>query len=241
MSFTRAMAESKAWRRALLCLSFALSACVVSPQPSPPELEPLLGDGIDLIDGGTEDLSDLMGFEAEPGSVIPATGSVIVTNLDTDDAPSTSVVRDDGSFSIALRAVPGDTIRFQVDQDGARSEPVDIAVDDVGQTSAVSEDAPSCLVIDPARFVALPGSGAARSIVISNDCTEAVRIASPRLRRGRGPFTFSPTQPILIEAGDVAFVTVRVAGTADESEDVLLLDILEPEIARRAITLTVPE
>ena len=44
-----------------------------------------------------------------------------------------------------------------------------------------------------------------------------------------------------VAPGDSGFITVRAVGEADESEDVLFLEVLEPVPTRRAITLTVPE
>lgn len=229
-------------KRGWLALPLLVAACVVSPQPSPPADEPDLdGDGIDVIGTGTEDFSELLTFEAAPGSVEPAEGVVIVTNLERSDAPSRVAVRADGSFSVALAGFPGDTVRFQVDQAGARSQPVDIAVDATGQVVDVVEDAPACLTISPARYLPLSGAGDAVSLVIDNGCDVAVELGAPRLRRGRGPFTFSPTGPLTLQPGDSGFVTVRAVGAADELEDVLFLDVLSPEPARRAITLTVPE
>ncbi len=224
-----------------IAISLALTSCVVSPQPSPPDPEPDLdGGGIGVLDPGTEDIGYLLTFEAAPGTVDPARGTVIVTNLDLDDAPSRVAVRSDGSFTIALAGLPGDTVRFQVDQDGNRSEPADVEVDATGQVGTLVEDAPACLTFAPARYLPLAAS-AAHSIVIRNDCSETVSLGAPRLRRGLGPFTFSPTAPIQIAAGDVAFITVRSSGEADEHEDVLLVDVLAPVIARRAVTLTVPD
>lgn len=218
------------------------AACVVSPQPSPPATEPDLdGDGIDLIDLGTEDLSQLLTFEAGAGTVDPADGVVIVTNLDTTDSPSVVPVRDDGSFSVALNGIPGNVVRFQVRLDDARSQPVDLQVDPTGQTGTVLADEPACLVIEPARFLSLDDAPSTKSVLLRNQCEERVRIAAPRLRRGEGPFTFSPTATTDIPAGETLIMTVRAIGDAPEIEDVLLLDILEPAPSRRAITLTVPE
>jgi len=234
--------SAKGWSRAsvLAWLFPLLTSCVVSPQPSPP-LPELDGDGIDVFGLGTEDFQELLTFEAEPGTVKPAEGFVIVTNLDRDDAPSAVVVRDDGSFSVALPGFPGDTIRFQVKQGDARSEPIDLLVDPSALFSTVAEDAPECLVIDPARFVALDGSGDARSIVIDNQCETSATFAAPQLRRGQGPFTFTPTSSMQIAPGARTIITVRATGTASESEDVLFLELIEPEATRRAITLTVPD
>jgi hypothetical protein len=230
------------WRGALLALSVAITSCVVSPQPSPPDPDPeIFGDGIAVNGAGTEDIADHLVFEAAAGTVVPAEGVVIATNLDTVDSPSTVAVRPDGSFSIALPGVAGDVVRFQVDQDGARSEPVDILVDATGQVADVVEDEPACLVLEPTRFVPLDGAGDERTIVVSNECVDTVRFDAPRLRRGLGPFTFSPTGTFEVAPGESGFITVRAVGEADENEDVLFLEVLEPVPTRRAITLTVPE
>ncbi|MFO0554788.1 MAG: hypothetical protein U0271_40805 [Polyangiaceae bacterium] len=218
------------------------AGCVVSPQPSPPETDPELdGDGID-VGVIPETVSEYISFDAAPGTVKPAEGVVIVTDLDTTEVPSTAVVRSDGSFSIALPGLPGHTYRFQVKQGDARSQPVDLVVDDTGTTAVlVEEDAPSCLVLDPGRYAPLDGEGDATTLLLRNDCGVPVRIAAPRLRRGQGPFVFSPTGALEIPASEVGFITVRAGGSGAETEDVLLLDVEEPVATRRAITLTIPE
>ena len=68
-----------------------------------------------------------------------------------------------------------------------------------------------------------------------------MRIATPRLRRGQASFTFSPTDSLSIEPGGVSFITVQRESSDGEVEDVLLLDVIEPEPTRRAITLTIPD
>jgi hypothetical protein len=61
------------------------TSCVVSPQPSPPDV---IFDGSRLgLTPTIELLSSVVGFQAAPGTVSPAEGEVIVTNLDTTDAP----------------------------------------------------------------------------------------------------------------------------------------------------------
>lgn len=225
----------------LLAAVFA-AACVVSPQPSPPATEPDLdGDEIQLIEVGTEDVSELISFEAGPGTVDPAEGVVLVTNLDNTDSPSVVPVRADGSFAVALNGIPDDVFRFQVRLDEVRSQPVDLRVDPTGQTSNVLTDEPACLVIEPARYLSLQDVPSSQSILLRNQCQELVRIAAPRLRRGQGPFAFSPTGNSDIPSGETLVMTVRALGDAAEQEDVLFLDIVAPVVARRAITLTIPE
>ncbi len=240
MTTHRSNAVEWALRGASLLLLLAAS-CVVSPQPIPPGDEPDLdGDGITVVETSAEDIIGLISFTAAANTVDPATGQVIVTNLETADAPSFVSVQADGSFSVALAGAPTDVIRFQVKQ-ALRSQPVDLRIDATAQAVVLVEDTPSCFVIEPARYAPLEGAGDAVSLVLRNDCEADVRIATPRLRRGQASFTFSPTDSLSIEPGGVSFITVQRESSDGEVEDVLLLDVIEPEPTRRAITLTIPD
>lgn len=222
-------------------LALLAASCVVSPQPIPPADEPSLdGDGIGVVDTSAEDAVGLISFTAAPGTVDPAEGRVIVTNLETDDAPSSVIVASDGSFSVALAGAPTDVIRFQVKQD-ARSQPVDLRIDATAEGVELVEDSPSCFVIEPARYAPLAGAGDTLSLVLRNECETNVSIDAPRLRRGLASFTFSPTASFSIEPGGVSFITVQRADADGEVEDVLFLDVVEPEPTRRAITLSIPD
>ncbi|MFO0758769.1 MAG: hypothetical protein U0359_19920 [Byssovorax sp.] len=223
----------------LLGLSTALAAgCVVSPQPSPPDV---IFDGARLgLTPSIEALSSVVGFQAQPGTVTPAGGEVRITNLDTTDAPSIAKVEADGSFTIAVPGLPGQTFRFQAKNGDARSAPFDARVDLSGGDLSSGLTPPSCVAFDPPRWVALDGAGDARSIVLENGCASAISIAPPRLRRGLGGFSFSPTGPIEIGPAATATLTFR-AGDGPEVEDVVLLDVTAPSPVRHAVTLTVPD
>lgn len=230
------------WVRAFgAALGLFAASCVVSPQPIPPGDEPALdGDGIGVIDTSAEDSMSFISFNAVPGTVDPAKGDVIVTNLETADAPSVVSVASDGSFSVSLAGAPTDVVRFQVKQ-ALRSQPVDLRIDATAQAVEVVDDTPSCFVIEPARYAPLEGAGDTLSLVLRNECETDVRIDPPRLRRGQASFTFAPTGSISIEPGGVSFITVQRASSDGEVEDVLLLDVIEPEATRRAITLSIPD
>ncbi len=230
--------------RLLRCL--ALSAlmglgvgCIVSPQPSPPFEVAFEGDRIGLT-GGIELTSNVVGFHAEPGTVDPPEGEVIVTNLDATDSPSVAKVQLDGSFDVAVPGQPGQRFRFQAKVGDARSEPFDLAVDSTGSVVSAVTPTSACLTIAPAAWAAFDGAGDARSLVIKNTCGETASIDTPQLRRGRAGFTFSPTDAIDLADGETATLTV-VAGGASELEDVLLLDVAGPAPELRAITLTLPD
>jgi hypothetical protein len=222
----------------LAALATAAAGCVVSPQPSPPDL--VLDDDRIGLHPGTGLVNTLIDFEASAGAVHPAEGVVVITNLDTTDAPSFAKVEPDGSFALAVPGTPGQTFRFQAKSGAQRSQPFDFVVSTGGEAIDNAVEATPCLTLDPARWVALDGASDARSIVIRNQCSGAVSLGAPHLRRGLAGFSFTPTTPFTIAAGKVATITVKASAGA-EREDVLVLDITAPEPSHRAITLTVPD
>jgi hypothetical protein len=226
--------------RLLLGATLALgTGCVVSPQPSPPFSPELAGDRIGLTDS-IELTGDIIGFAAQPGTVDPAGGEVIVTNLDDTLAPSVAQVASDGSFAIAVPGHAGERFRFQAKVDGQRSEPYDLVVDATATVATDLSAASPCLSFAPESWAPFDGAGDARSIVITNGCDGEARIDPPRLRRGKAGFTFSPTGAITLAAGDVATVTI-VAKDGGELEDVLFFEVTAPEPELRAVTLTLPD
>ncbi|WP_437310204.1 hypothetical protein [Sorangium sp. So ce388] len=221
-------------------LSVLLGGCVVSPQPSPPVRDPILDGGLIGVNGDFSILKNQISLEGMPGAVDPAEGLIVVTNLDTTDAPVLGEVNEDGSFLITLNASTENVLRLQVKQDERRSTPVDLllAASPAGSTERVLDLLP-CLELEPEVWVALEGG--ARDIVVRNTCADDVSIEAPRLRREGGPFSVSPAAAFVVPAGESTLVTVRADGGGVEREDVLFLDITAPEPARRALTLTLPD
>jgi hypothetical protein len=221
----------------LLATSVSLAAmgCVVSPQPSPPG--PTLEAS--LVSPGLTPEAAFEGVivRGAPGTVDPPEGVVVVTNLDASDPPSIAPVAADGSFEIAVPGTVADVLRLQVDVGPARSEPIDLRIDGTVFVEAVPA-LDDCLVIDPTRWVELDGIGDARSLVLENGCDVPVRFAAPRLRRGLAGFGVTPTAAFELAPGQTTTLSVRAAGADVEREDVLLL---EADLTRRAITLTLPD
>jgi hypothetical protein len=215
-----------------------VGGCVVSPQPSPPDI---VFDG-DLLglNPGVELVAAVSGFQAAPGTVSPPKGVVVVTNLDDASAPSVAEVQPDGSFAIAVPGFPGQRYRFQAKDGDARSLPFDVRLSSGGDAAARIPPEVDCLVLTPGSWLSLDGPGDVRSIVLTNQCDGAVSIAPPRLRRGLGGFSLTRRSAIQLAPGDVALITV-LASTGSEPEDLLLLDVVAPVAASRAITLTVPD
>ncbi|WP_437562079.1 hypothetical protein [Sorangium sp. So ce542] len=217
-------------------LAVLLGGCVVSPQPSPPVLDGALV--------GVKDepmvLVDQIALEGKPGAITPAEGVIVVTNLDTLDAPVVADVNPDGSFIATVMARTEHVLRMQVKQGELRSEPADLRLAGPSSTEKTLDHLP-CLELTPGAWVTFEADGGARDVVVRNGCAEGVSIEAPRLRRGAAPFSVSPEAPFVVPPGGSTVVTVRADGDGDEREDVLFLDVTAPEPGRRALTLTLPD
>ena len=218
-------------------LAAAASGCIVSPQPSPPGEEPALDGGLIGTDGGPESLTDSVRFVGAPGTVDPAEGSVIITNLDDAELPTSVAVDPDGGFDVLVPGDGGDTFRFQALADGQRSDVTDLTVSADKTSITPAGVGRVCLVMTTTSWFSLGEDGSAQSILVRNDCPEAVAHQAPRLRRGQAGFTFAPTTSGTIQPGETLIVTARRTAAGTEAEDVLIVDFLDAEQSRRAITL----
>lgn len=220
-------------------LAVLLGGCVVSPQPSPPVHEPILDGGLIGVPESFVQ-QDQISLQGQPGAVEPAEGVVLVTNLDSLDAPVLAEVADDGSFLVTLTASEEHVLRIQAKQGERRSAPVDVVLagSPISGTHRVLDHLP-CLEID--TWVSFEGGAGARDVAVRNTCAEDVAIEAPRLRRGAAPFSVSPAAAFVVPAGETGLVTVRADGGGVEREDVLFLDVTSPEPGRRALTLTLPD
>lgn len=226
-------------------LAVLLGGCVVSPQPSPPVREPFLDGGRVSVSGDVMELVDQVTLNAEAGAVAPAGGVIVVTNLDTLDAPVIADVNPDGSFVVTVVARTDQVLRMQVKQGELRSKPADLllAGSPISGTHRTLDHLP-CLEIEPDAWVSFEDAGGSRDVVVRNTCDDDVSIEAPHLRRGVAPFSVSPEAPFVVPAGGSTVVTVRADGgdvDGDEREDVLFLDVTAPEPGRRALTLTLPD
>ncbi|KYF81461.1 hypothetical protein BE11_36600 [Sorangium cellulosum] len=220
-------------------LAVLLGGCVVSPQPSPPVHEPILDGGLVGVPESFVQ-QDQVSLQGKPGAVEPAGGVVLVTNLDSLDAPVLAEVADDGSFTVTLTASEDHVVRIQAKQGERRSAPLDVVLagSPISGTHRVLDHLP-CLEID--TWVSFEGGAGARDVAVRNTCAEDVAIEAPRLRRGAAPFSVSPAAAFVVPAGETGLVTVRADGGGVEREDVLFLDVTSPEPGRRALTLTLPD
>ncbi|WP_437736825.1 hypothetical protein [Sorangium sp. So ce1335] len=221
-------------------LAVLLGGCVVSPQPSPPVHDPILDAGLIVVPETIKVFQDQISLYGEPGAVEPAGGVVVVTNLDSLDAPVLAEVGADGSFLVTVTASEQQVLRMQVKQGERRSAPTDLllAGSPISGTHRTLDHLP-CLEID--TWVSFEGGAGARDVLVRNTCDEDVAIEAPRLRRGAAPFSVSPAAAFVVPAGGTGLVTVRADGGGVEREDVLFLDVTSPEPGRRALTLTLPD
>ena len=115
---------------AWLALVLGGLGCVGSPQPSPPNLSP---EGVSRRSNAA-DIMDGILVLADPMTVSPAEGVVVVTNLDRLGAPVSEPVQPDGSFEIGVRGMPTDEYRLQIRSGAARSAPFDFVGDPLTPT-----------------------------------------------------------------------------------------------------------
>jgi hypothetical protein len=208
------------WVAALVTLG-----CVGTPLPEPPNLasdllavepmrcnEPCPDGGSYRIFGG-------------PGTVTPG-ASVIITELDTGDAPNVAPPTPDGAFDITIRTVAGGELRIEADRDGLRSPPFYMVADPVA-TVPVPAPRPlaDCFVVTPLeRDVAISTT---TTVVIDNRCAEALTIlrtafrADPTAWRVIAGEVIAGT-PLLLDPGATHELEISPAGVLDE--DLLLIE-----------------
>src|SRR5690349_13979788 len=96
-----AVGDRVRWLRYLSVPLLMLASCIVSPQPSPPNIT--VDDGLIDSDSQATDMTDGPRIIGAAGTVDPAAGVVVVTNLDEDFPPRVEPVRDDGGFDIVAQ------------------------------------------------------------------------------------------------------------------------------------------
>lgn len=222
-----------------LVASFALGACLVSPQPTPPEEPTLLADLV--TPGGPQDQSSFVRFLGEPGAVHPPVGEVRVTNLETTDLPGVGVVAEDGSFDLLVPGAQGDEFRVEVVAPGGqRSQPLDV-VKGASDTSFEPGPRPlaDCLRVEPAFSLAFEGAGETRDLLVRNDCPDELSFLAPRLRRAAASFAFEPTTPFVLAPGAVETIAVFAGVQGAERDDVFFVETTGAVRDRRPLTLHV--
>lgn len=219
-------------RLALTLLLFALPACGVSPQPSPPNLD---------VDSMAEPPTGGVGLPAFTGRVDPPEGVVVVIHLDGDAPPRAEPVAADGRFSVTAIGPIEDEHRVQARVGAARSAPVDL----VGEGEpATLRPAPrplaDCFVTElELDFGDVPvGGRLEQRVTVTNDCGEPLTFAPARLRTD-GPFEIV-SAPTALADGEAAELVVAATPTAPgPAEGIVFLESTAPMADRRPISLFV--
>ena len=211
--------------------------CVGSPQPSPPNLET---PGISRR-SNPADIMDGILVVADPGTVRPAEGVVVLTNLDRREPSVSEPVLADGSFEISVRGMPDDEYRLQVRSGAARSTPFDF-VGAVG--TPVLSPAPrplaDCFSLEPGVELdfgeVAVGERTEDTVVLRNDCGEPLRLTTSFLDPG-APFDLS-TDSLTLEPASSGELTVAVRPIASGVlEAVVFIEAGAPTPDRRPLTL----
>ena len=234
----RGLTRQTAWRPCLLLLGVGFG-CVGSPQPIPPTFNP---DSIQIESPVADVATEIVELPpltvvGGPGSVAPAVGVVVATPLDSTLDLLTEPVREDGSFSIMVSARQ---VRLQVRDGAARSEPMDLELNDTGLTPFSPQP---CVEISPHLEhdfgVITRGTDATTTVTIDNRCDEeltlnvALRTAD---RDQHQPFAIPATPPSSVPAGaSVSFPLSATPGQTGSFEETLLVDIGSEDL--RAVTL----
>ncbi len=222
------------WMSPLFALLLGLSACIGSPQPSPPNLE---AEFLGAQSGRATDLIDGVRVFGDEGSILPAEGTVVVTVLDGDAPPVAEPVQPDGSFEAVLpSAVVSDEIRVQVRNGGARSVPVDRIL---GEDELLVPARDACLTVAFEADASEVGIGRTEevTVAVSSTCAEP-RPLTTSLRTA-GPFRVVDA-PAEVAAGATAEIRLAVTPTEPGTvEQTLFVEATAPTPDRRPVTLFV--
>lgn len=215
----------------LVVLALA-TGCVGTPIPQPPALDPPDAERIayEMVGSSTE----LVG---SPGAALPGT-TLWGVNLDDVLDPQTTVVNADGSFSLAVFALPGQELRVQTRDGVDRSRPVDVLV----PRGEIVRPTEACLTLEPAlelRRAVDVGAPDPQRVRVTNGCGAQVVIDEVALRRPSEAWSVATPGPITVPVGasadlEVVFQPPRVG----LHEEILFVVIGAPEVDRRPITLS---
>lgn len=227
----------------LFSLILALFAsCVVSPQPSPPNLSA----GNVTTDDQTGDIIDGTRVRGLPGAVDPAEGVVVGTNLDdATRAPVAEPVREDGSFEVIIPGSRAGELRVQARNGSARSTPVDFVLD-MDNAVSLSDPRPlaDCFLVTPVYEldfgdVRIGQSAEARVRIENAGCAGDLELLAPRIREAGSPFT-AIGEATLVPVDGAIEIVLRVAPTElGAIEGTVFVEAIAPERDRRPLTLFV--
>lgn len=200
----------------------ALAACESVPPPDPPDLAQLELTPI------ASRLGDHVLVLGLPGSTEPRIG-VVGLDLDAPLPRASGTVARDGSFLLEVPGSEGHVLRVFTEDQGQRSEPVDVIA--AFGAAAAAPSALPCL-----RAPAHVQLGA--PLVIENECEEPVVIDAIALR-APAALEVRASTPLTIEPDQSATIAMERTST-QPIDEVLLVTIGAPVADRRAVMIVGP-
>lgn len=241
-------------RLALSSLLAAIgAACIVSPVPQPPNIEaPTMEIGDVTFDPCLTCDTDSVALTAPPGTVthpeLQDEVELWIANLDLQRVPQRVPVEADGSFEAQIVGMGLDVFRVQARVRDARSAPWDVTAGDEGEpVELITHPLQGCLSLEPASeidfFELERGRVLSLTLTASEDCADDVVLSSVELRMSSTAFELHEV-PTRIAPGDQRTMYVElVALEPGDYEEILLIEVSDPESDRFAVTLIgrVPE
>jgi hypothetical protein len=188
--------------------------------PEPPSIDGVL---IGLAPVAITVLSEPhpVSIAGEPGAA--TAGAVVrVLNLDLDLPAVTATAATDGSFATSVLASAGNELRFEAVQQDQRSAPADLLYTSEGGDQLSPSPRYDCLSLVPGFDLDVPVSGTA-SLQLHNGCPEPITFDVPRFRSS-GDFTLDTPLPLVVPAGAVGELQLRLTVATGAAEDVLFVD-----------------
>lgn len=218
----------------LLAATACGSEWTATPLPEPPALD---GSRIRRPDITTAFAGSIW-IEGDARSA-SAGATLRVTNLDSTDAPETTTVASDGSFSLEVLAEPGDEVRIDAVNRHGRSEPIDLIVDD----DLIPSPRHDCIRLAPEFSLEFREGSGSEKLTVYNLCDLEVALTDPRARLALENFTLESELPLTLPAGESAALEFEFAESSpDAREDVFFIDIeVDAELIRYPVTLYAPE
>jgi hypothetical protein len=216
----------------VLALVLGLPACLGTPQPDPPNIDPS-----HLFGYGTDGPPTVL-IQGEAGAVQPADVVLRIWSLDREEPAVDVTPAADGSFSVEVPGEIGGEFRLQALQDEVRSLPVDVVVDGVDRVSLAPRPLADCLTASPEWETTIGPSGQT-TIRLRNRCAEPVILSQIAIRTPVAAFAVvSPTTLEPLPAGEELPIVVEyVYAVGVPQEEILLIDVSAPVRDRRPITL----
>jgi hypothetical protein len=233
------IANDSFWLTLGLLCCYGAAGCVGTPTPEPPDFLPLDGSLVSMgpVPSGEVGAESTLPVSVlgEPGAVQGGT-SVWLVNLDSDlVSPVYAEANPDGSFSAEISGQPGDRVRLLSRSPFKHSLPIDFEIIFANAQlglSRLADTSLACLEVSPEGEISLSGNSE-QAFVITNHCTDSVRLVRSTLRFADQGFSLAPA-PSSIAPGASADVVVAFGPeTQAERAEILLIDVLAGKVSGR--------